>query len=99
MRTRIIESERNCPEEFRRAGVPDAPAEQQAQMHQAVLDIFAQAKPPAEVADLVHDAILAKQFWIFTDEVYTPAIHERLDSIRDRIDPPARGSLVEVYFR
>lgn len=99
VRTRIIESERNRPEALRRPGIPDAPTPAQQQASAAVLDIFAQAKPPHEVADLVHDAILAKQFWIFTDEVYTPAIHERLDSIRDRVDPPARGSLVEIYFR
>jgi NAD(P)-dependent dehydrogenase (short-subunit alcohol dehydrogenase family) len=99
VRTRIIESERNRPEALRRPGVPDAPAPERQQMHQAVLDIFGQAKPPTEVADLVHDAILAEQFWVFTDEVYTPAIHARLDSIRDRTDPPARGSLLEVYFR
>ena len=73
--------------------------EQQAQMHQAVLEVFGQAKPPHEVAELVHDAVLARKFWIFTDEVYTPAIHERLDSIRNATDPPARGSLMDVYFR
>jgi hypothetical protein len=64
-----------------------------------VLEIFGEAKPPHEVADLVHDAVLDKRFWIFTDEVYTPPILERLDSIRDRLDPPARGSLMDVYFR
>ncbi len=99
VRTRIMESERNRPEAFQRAGIPDAPSNDQLQMHQAVVDIFSQAKPPAEVADLVHDAILAKQFWIFTDEVYTAAILDRLDSIRARTDPPARGSLLEPYLR
>jgi NAD(P)-dependent dehydrogenase (short-subunit alcohol dehydrogenase family) len=99
VRTRIIESERNRPEELRRPHVPAEPTPEQAQMHQAVLEIFGQAKPPHEVAELVHDAVLARKFWIFTDEVYTPAIHERLDSIRNATDPPARGSLMEVYFR
>lgn len=99
VRTRIIESERNRPEELRRPHVPAAPTEQQVQMHQAVLEVFGQAKPPHEVAELVHDAVLARKFWIFTDEVYTPAIHERLDSIRNATDPPARGSLMEIYFR
>ncbi len=97
--TRIIDSERNRPEAFQRPGPPPELTAEREQMHNAVLDIFAQAKPPAEVADLVHDAIVANRFWIFTDEVYTPAIHARLDAIRDRVDPPARGSLVEVYFR
>jgi NAD(P)-dependent dehydrogenase (short-subunit alcohol dehydrogenase family) len=99
VRTRIIESERNRPEELRRPHVPAEPTDDQMQMHKAVLEIFGQAKPPHEVADLVHDAVLDRRFWVFTDEVYMPAIHERLDSIRDASDPPARGSLMEVYFR
>jgi NAD(P)-dependent dehydrogenase (short-subunit alcohol dehydrogenase family) len=97
--TRIIESERNRPEELRRPHIAAEPTGDQVNMHKAVLEIFGQAKPPHEVADLVHDAVVDNRFWIFTDEVYTPSIHERLDSIRDRVDPPARGSLIEVYLR
>lgn len=97
--TNIMSSERNRPEKFTAGGVPDAPTEAQLQSHKVIVDIFNQAKKPEAVADLVHDAVLAKQFWIFTDEIYTPSIHERLDAIRDRQDPPARGSLVEVYLK
>jgi NAD(P)-dependent dehydrogenase (short-subunit alcohol dehydrogenase family) len=97
--TRILDSHRNRPEELSRPHIPAEPTPEQVDTHKAVLEIFGQAKPPHEVADLVHDAVVEKRFWIFTDEVYTPAIHERLDSIRDRVDPPARGSLIEVYFR
>ena len=96
--TRINESERNRPEDLRRPLIAPEPGPERAAMHRAVVEIFEQAKPPAEVAELVHDAIVANQFWIFTDEVYTPAIHQRLDSIRDRVDPPARGTLLDVYF-
>jgi hypothetical protein len=56
------------------------------------------AKPPPEVAELVHDAILERRFWILTDEVYTPEINRRLDAIRDRTDPTARGTLLDVYY-
>lgn len=97
--TRIIESERNRPEELRRPHIPAEPTAEQMGMHKAVLEIFGQAKPPHEVAALVHDAVVEKRFWIFTDEVYTPSIHARLDSIRDRQDPPASGNLIEVYLR
>ncbi|HEX7094543.1 MAG TPA: SDR family NAD(P)-dependent oxidoreductase [Acidimicrobiales bacterium] len=97
--TRIIESERNRPEALRRPHIPEEPTPDRVQLHKAVLEIFGQAKPPHEVAELVHDAVLARQFWVFTDEVYTPSIHERLDSIRNRTDPPARGSLIDVYLR
>jgi NAD(P)-dependent dehydrogenase (short-subunit alcohol dehydrogenase family) len=97
--TRINQSERNRPEELRRPLIPESPAEDAAAMHAAVLEIFAQAKPPAEVADLVHDAVLARDFWVFTDDVYTPAIEQRLDAIRARTDPPASGTLLDVYLR
>jgi NAD(P)-dependent dehydrogenase (short-subunit alcohol dehydrogenase family) len=99
VRTRIIESERNRPEALRRPHIPDAPTETQLAQHQATMEIFGQAKPPAEVAELVHDAIVERKFWIFTDEVYTPAIEDRLDAIRDRRDPTGRGTLLDVYFR
>jgi hypothetical protein len=51
------------------------------------------------VAELVYDAVVENQFWVFTDDVFTPAIHQRLDSIRDRGDPTARGGLFDVYFK
>jgi NAD(P)-dependent dehydrogenase (short-subunit alcohol dehydrogenase family) len=98
VRTRIIDSERNRPEGLRRPHVDVAPTDGQVEVHRAVLEIFEQAKPPHEVADLVHDAVLARRFWVFTDDVFTPAIHQRLDSIRDATDPPARGNLMDVYF-
>lgn len=99
VRTRILDSERNRPESLRRPHIPADPTDAELAGHQAVVEIFGQAKPPAEVAELVHDAVLAKRFWVFTDDVYTPAIVDRLDSIRDRTDPPGRGSLLDVYFR
>jgi NAD(P)-dependent dehydrogenase (short-subunit alcohol dehydrogenase family) len=44
-------------------------------------------KPPAEVADLVHDAILANRFWLFTDEVWDEPIARRHREIEERAAP------------
>ena len=44
-------------------------------------------KPPAEVADLVHDAVLAGQFWLFTDEVWDEPIARRHREIEERSVP------------
>ena len=44
-------------------------------------------KPPAEVADLVHDAILSNQFWLFTDEVWDIPIERRHGEILERRAP------------
>ena len=96
--TNIITSERNRPEELRQPIIaPELPPEAAAAAG-AMMDIFTTAKPPAEVAELVHDAVVNRQFYVFTDEVYTPAINTRIDDIRERRDPSASGSLLDVYL-
>jgi NAD(P)-dependent dehydrogenase (short-subunit alcohol dehydrogenase family) len=97
--TNINTSERNRPEELRRPLIQTEPAEADLQRRQASMEIFSNAKPPHEVAELVYDAVIENQFWVFTDDVFTPAIHQRLDSIRERGDPTARGGLFDVYFK
>lgn len=44
-------------------------------------------KPPAEVADLVHDAVLTDQFWLFTDDVWDAPIARRHREIQERAEP------------
>jgi len=50
---------------------------------------------PAVVGQQVHDAILAKQFWLFTDEMWDDAIALRAEEITHRLPPtvgmPRRG--------
>jgi NAD(P)-dependent dehydrogenase (short-subunit alcohol dehydrogenase family) len=43
--------------------------------------------PPADVADLVHDAILSDQFWLFTDSVWDEPIGRRHREIAERRAP------------
>lgn len=42
---------------------------------------------PEVVGDLVHDAILANQFWLFTDEAWDEAIARRAEEITKRLPP------------
>ena len=44
-------------------------------------------KPPHEVADLVHDAVLTDQFWLFTDDVWDEPIARRHREIAERLAP------------
>ena len=44
-------------------------------------------KAPAEVAELVHDAILDNQFWLFTDDVWDEPIGRRNQEILERRPP------------
>jgi len=97
--TNIITSERNRPEALRRPLIEAERTDDDLDRGRASYEIFMNAKPPHEVADLVHDAIIEERFWIFTDEVFTPEINRRLDAIRDRTDPTATGTLLDVYFK
>ena len=61
------------------------------------MEIFSNAKPPHEVADLVHDALVDKRFWIYTDEVFTPEIHARLDAIRVACQTFINGPFLKTF--
>jgi NAD(P)-dependent dehydrogenase (short-subunit alcohol dehydrogenase family) len=97
VRTRLPDSARNRPAGLRNPQGPSTFTGEQLAVKQFADEVHAQAMGPAEVAQLVHEAILARRFWVFTDEVYTPEIQARLDGIRNRTDPTTRGSLLDVY--
>lgn len=83
--TRIIESERNRPEHLRRPEVQLTP---EGEMRRAAIaDLLAAAKPPVEVAELVHDAVLAKQLYLFTDDAFADAIRQRHAAIEAARNP------------
>ncbi len=96
--TNIFMSDRNRPEHLSTPILPEEPTAEEQQERAAMLDlVIANAKSPDHVADLVHQAVLDKSFWVFTDEDFTPAMNDRLDSIRNRQPPPARESLLTIY--
>lgn len=83
--TNILESARNRPGGPRRGG-----AERDrggARFVEVVRRMIEQGKSPLEVADLVHDAILANQFWLFSDEVWDEPIARRHKEIGERRPP------------
>ncbi|MCH7788653.1 MAG: SDR family NAD(P)-dependent oxidoreductase [Acidobacteria bacterium] len=97
--TGIFQSERNRPEIFKAPGVADPGADIDPEIAEAMLEVIVtNAKPPEHVADLVHDAILADQFWIFTDDDFDKDIAARLDAIAQRRPPTSTASLLEQYL-
>ena len=46
---------------------------------------------PDAVADLVHDAIVADQFWIFTDDQMVQSLAGDYEAILSGINPPVRA--------
>ncbi len=54
-----------------------------------------EARKPAEVANLVHDAILDGTFWVFTDERHLPNIANRHAEIAERRNPTEGRTITE----
>ncbi len=82
--TNILDSARNRPGG---AGKPGEPDRGGARFVEVVRPLIEAGKPPAEVADLVHNAILKQQFWLFTDDVWDEPIARRHDEIQQRRMP------------
>jgi len=100
--TNIFTSDRNRPEGLRAPGpfiADPIPEEDQARIEALIEVVTTHAQSPDAVADLVHDAVLSRQFWIHTDDEFTTSINERLDSIRNRTDPPGRAGILDQYER
>lgn len=95
--TRIGESERNRPKELTNEDGPSAPYIDDINA-EAAQKLFASAKPPAEVGELVLQAVLEKRFWVQTDGAFRAAIQARHRAIENDLDPPAKGTILEVYF-
>lgn len=87
--TRILEADRNRPEQLRPTTTRVLTAEEELR-RAAVAEMFTVAKPPSEVADLVHDAILADQLYLFTDDVYADSLRERHRQIEEMLNPDPR---------
>lgn len=92
VQTKIAESTRNRPE----WAAPDALAEPSAAAEERmafVRDQLASGRPPAEVADLVHDAIVNDDFWVFTDMSMVAMLDDRFAAVLENRNPAVRGPL------
>ena len=85
--TGIFSSGRNRPEHLLDA-LAELPSEEQMERQQMIQEWMAQnAKDPAEVADLIHAAVLEQTFWVFTDPDHIEPIERRHEEIRGRRNP------------
>ena len=96
--TRIFESDRNRPEHLQR-GPTHVPSAEEEQMREEMREVFADrlraGTQPAQVAELVHDAVLAGQLYVLTDEEYEDAIERRHRRIEARENPEVGPHLLE----
>jgi NAD(P)-dependent dehydrogenase (short-subunit alcohol dehydrogenase family) len=88
--TRIGESDRNRPEWAAPPPLGEPSAEAELRMA-FVREALAGGMPPEQVADLVHDAIVANQFWIFTDDRMVAGLEERFHAVLEHRNPAPVG--------
>ena len=88
--TNIIGSGRNRPSELQNTDGPDLATPEVQQRMQFVQDLFAkEGMPPAEVAEMVHDAVLAERFYVLTHpEAEKETVKARLEAILGEESPP-----------
>jgi len=85
--TGIFASGRNRPEHLTDS-LAELPTDEELERQRMVQEWMAEnAKDPAEVADLVHDAVLEQTFWLFTDPDHIDSIEQRHEEIRARRNP------------
>lgn len=88
--TAIFESERNRPE-WAAPSRELEPTPIEEMMRAYVLDQLRSGMEPANVAELVHDAILSNTFWIFTDREMVKGLEPRFNAVLTATNPPAMG--------
>ncbi len=86
--TRIMEGERLRPERFANASGDELAARASAATA-AMREVIDAGRSPEEVADLVHDAVVADEFYIYTDPAIIDAVAQRHRAIEQRADPPS----------
>ncbi len=94
--TKILESERNRPETLQAPGMGVEATPEETERRALLAEVFAAARPPEDVADMVHDAVLSGQFWLFTDHDFDAPIAERHHEIQTRTNPTVANPLVDL---
>ena len=84
--TRILESDRNRPEWAAPRALTEPSAGTDARLA-FVRDQIASGRSPADVADLVHDAVVGNRFWVFTDSSMVAMLEARFDSVLNGTNP------------
>jgi len=84
--TEIDRSERNRPE-WAAPGLHVEATAEEAAVRAFVSDQLRSGMEPDAVADLVHDAVVAGQFWIFTDQQMVQSLAARYDALLSGTNP------------
>jgi NAD(P)-dependent dehydrogenase (short-subunit alcohol dehydrogenase family) len=87
--TDIATSERNRPEWAAPRPLDERPVDERAAMaREFVLEQLRSGMPPAEVAQLVHHAVVEDRFWVFTDMAMVASLQPRYEAVQAAENPP-----------
>ncbi len=89
--------DRNRPEALRNPTDTSITEAQVAAMQRAVADIFSRGATPEHVAECVFDAVEARRFWVYTDQVHEELIRARHRAIEEGSDPPLGFGALDGY--
>jgi NAD(P)-dependent dehydrogenase (short-subunit alcohol dehydrogenase family) len=88
--TDIAHSDRNRPEWAAPPALDPIP-ETATMIRQMLIEQIEGGLPPAQVAELVHDAVVHDKFWIFTDPSMVAGLEPRYKAILAGDNPPVIG--------
>jgi NAD(P)-dependent dehydrogenase (short-subunit alcohol dehydrogenase family) len=91
--TRILDSDRNRPEQLRHPLAEVDPLREQ--LRAIANELYAKTKPPADVAELVADAIVANHLYCFTDDAFADEVAEHHRYIQTATNPPSVGTVFD----
>ncbi|MEM7286041.1 MAG: SDR family NAD(P)-dependent oxidoreductase [Actinomycetota bacterium] len=83
--TAIADSTRNLPDDI------PAPTSQDGEFGDVGRQLVAAGMPPAQVADAVHHAVVANEFWILTHDEGRAAVKTRAREIVESVNPGLAG--------
>ena len=86
VRTQILESDRNIPEWAAPNALEERTEEQEAS-RAFIAEAIQSGMEPDQVAELVHDAIVNRKFWIFTDLDMVAMLEDKHASILENRNP------------
>jgi hypothetical protein len=88
VKTRINDNNRNRPEDFAPV-LGEAESNAAVQVREMMTELTASTGlDPSQVADMVHDAVINRKFYIHTDPDAMPYIAARHHAIINSTDPP-----------
>jgi NAD(P)-dependent dehydrogenase (short-subunit alcohol dehydrogenase family) len=88
--TRLFQGSRNRPTELQN-DVPGEGASQGEELRRTMHQRLSQGMPPAEVAEILLQAVRSDQLYVLTDHDWDDAIHSRLDNILSGTNPAGPG--------